>query len=172
MCSRHVRTWICWKLFGLEVPVLWLVQRRLMWRRLFRCSLLAMAYPLVRYGWYREFKFQGQPSRQTGLNIAKPNYRGEDDIFSLKSYKISSQSLKMKQSQQWSRFNWWNMPGFFKTYWVYPVWSKSRATLEKVGLFWKKPYFFFKRLKLDNLKKVGLFPNKPYFFQKKPYFFD
>jgi hypothetical protein len=55
---------------------------------------------------------------------------------------------------------------------VYPVFLKSRAALEKVGLFWKKPYFFFKRLKLDNLKKVGLFPKKPYFFQKKPYFFD
>jgi hypothetical protein len=49
--------------------------------------------------------------------------------------------------------------------------------LEKVGLFWKKPYFFFKRLKLDQLrksptfsKKALLFPKKPYFFQKSPTF--
>ena len=40
------------------------------------------------------FKFQGQPSRQTGLNIAKPNYRGEDDIFHLKVIKYPHKALK------------------------------------------------------------------------------
>jgi hypothetical protein len=63
------------------------------------------------------------------------------------------------------------MPGFFKTYWLYPVRLKSRATLEKVGLFWKKPYFFFKRLKLDNLKKSRAFSKKsPTFSRKSPTF--
>jgi len=52
---------------------------------------------------------------------------------------------------------YWNMPGFFKTYWVYPVWLKSRATLEKAGHFRKMPGFFFKRLKLDQLKKSRAF---------------
>ncbi len=61
-------------------------------------------------------------------------------------------------------FNWWNMPGFFKTYWVYPVWLKSRATLEKVGLVWKKPYFFFKRLKLDQLGKSRAFSKQALLF--------
>jgi hypothetical protein len=57
------------------------------------------------------------------------------------------------------------MPGFFKTYWVY------RATLEKVGLFWKKPYFFFKRLKLDNLKKSRAFSKKALLFPEKALLF-
>jgi hypothetical protein len=46
--------------------------------------------------------------------------------------------------------------------------------LEKVGLFWKKPYFFFKRLKLDQLrksralsKKALLFPEKALLFRLK-----
>jgi hypothetical protein len=45
--------------------------------------------------------------------------------------------------------------------------KKSRATLEKVGLFWKKPYFFFKRLKLDNLKKSRAFSKKALLFPEK-----
>jgi NhaP-type Na+/H+ or K+/H+ antiporter len=43
--------------------------------------------------------------------------------------------------------------------------------LEKVGLFWKKPYFFFKRLKLDNLKKSRAFSKKALLFPEKALLF-
>jgi len=43
--------------------------------------------------------------------------------------------------------------------------------LEKVGLFWKKPYFFFKRLKLDNQKKSRAFSKKALLFPEKALLF-
>jgi hypothetical protein len=43
--------------------------------------------------------------------------------------------------------------------------------LEKVVLFWKKPYFFFKRLKLDNLKKSRAFSKKALLFPEKALLF-
>jgi hypothetical protein len=43
--------------------------------------------------------------------------------------------------------------------------------LEKVGLFLKKPYFFFKRLKLDNLKKSRAFSKKALLFPEKALLF-
>ncbi len=43
--------------------------------------------------------------------------------------------------------------------------------MEKVGLFWKKPYFFFERLKLDNLKKSRAFSKKPLLFPEKALLF-
>ncbi len=43
--------------------------------------------------------------------------------------------------------------------------------MEKVGLFWKKPYFFFKRLKLDNLEKSRAFSIKALLFPEKALLF-
>jgi hypothetical protein len=36
--------------------------------------------------------------------------------------------------------------------------------LEKVGLVWKKPYFFFKPLKLDQLRKSRAFSKQALLF--------
>jgi hypothetical protein len=43
--------------------------------------------------------------------------------------------------------------------------------LEKVGLFWKKPYFFFQRLKLDQLRKSRAFSKKARLFPEKALLF-
>jgi hypothetical protein len=43
--------------------------------------------------------------------------------------------------------------------------------LEKVGLFWKNPHFFFKRLKLDNQKKSRAFSKKALLFPEKALLF-
>jgi hypothetical protein len=43
--------------------------------------------------------------------------------------------------------------------------------MEKVGLFWKKPYFFFKQLKLDHLRKSRVFSKKALLFPEKALLF-
>ncbi len=43
--------------------------------------------------------------------------------------------------------------------------------MEKVGVFWKKPYFFFKRLKLYHLRKSRAFSKKALLFPEKALLF-
>jgi hypothetical protein len=49
---------------------------------------------------------------------------------------------------------------------------KKPGNFGKSWAFWKKPYFFFKRLKLDNVKKSRAFSKKALLFPEKALLFQ